>query len=90
MNLNTYLSQDGIVTKHVADALGVPPPLLSQWRKDRPIPETRCPDIEQVTAGAVTCEEMRDDLRWVRVPDESWPHPSGKPLLDHATASVTP
>ena len=38
------------------------------------------------TNGAVTCEELRPDKPWRRIPDESWPHPAGRPVLDFAAA----
>ncbi|MGL4526326.1 MAG: Cro/CI family transcriptional regulator [Aestuariivirga sp.] len=67
----------------VARALGVSESLVMQWARGKPAPHERCPQIEQATQGAVTCEEMRADLSWMRVPDESWPwHPGGRPLFD--------
>lgn len=60
MNLNQYLSQDGIVARQFADDLGVPAPLISQWRtNERPIPIERCVAIERATSGAVTRQDLR-------------------------------
>lgn len=65
MNINSYLITTGRTGKDFADALGVPPPLLSQWRTGvRPVPAERCPSIERETGGAVTCEELRPDVEW--------------------------
>ena len=50
----------------------------------RDIPPSRCPSIERATDGRVTCEELRPDVRWHRIPDPAWPHPGGRPLLDVA------
>lgn len=69
----------------IARALGITRAAVSQWATGvRPIPEERCPAIECATSGAVTCEELRPDVSWVRVLDAAWPHPKGRPLVDHA------
>lgn len=58
MTLNEYLADRKAV--ELARLLGIPPELISQWRKGvRPVPLERCPAIEQVTERAV----MRWDLR---------------------------
>jgi DNA-binding transcriptional regulator YdaS (Cro superfamily) len=54
------------------------------WLNGRPVPERRCPKIERATGGQVLCETLRPDVRWVRVPDACWPHPSGRPCIDVA------
>ncbi len=54
------------------------------WANGRAIPPDRCPTIERATAGKVTCEELRPDVRWQRVPDPAWPHPEGRPCIDVA------
>jgi DNA-binding transcriptional regulator YdaS (Cro superfamily) len=47
----------------LARALNLAPPTVSQWISgDRPIPTDRCIEVEKITKGAVTCEEMRPDL----------------------------
>jgi hypothetical protein len=50
----------------------------------RKAPADRCPELERATAGRVTCEQLRPDMRWTRVPDSSWPHPAGRPCIDPA------
>lgn len=85
MNLVDYLSAERGRAANLAVILGIPAPLLSQWRSERPVPADRCPDIERATGGAVTAEELRVDIRWVRVADSAWPHPSGRPCIDVAT-----
>lgn len=83
MNIGTYLSTV-CSAANLAAKITVAPSLISQWKNGvRPIPDDRCPAIEFATAGAVTCEELRPDLVWVRVPDTAWPHPGGRPLVDH-------
>lgn len=42
------------------------------------VPTDVCPLIELATG--VTCEELRSDVKWIRVPDGAWPN--GKPLVD--------
>ena len=48
----------------------------------RTAPIERCPGIERALQGAATVEQLRPDVRWVRVPDADWPHPQGRPLAD--------
>lgn len=51
--------------KKLADALQVQPPSLHQWLYEkRPIPVERCIDIERVTDGAVTVEEILPLVPW--------------------------
>lgn len=72
----------GGITK-LAAALGESVQAVTNWRVRR-APSDRCPNIEQATAGRVTCESLRPDVRWARVPDPSWPHPEGRPCIDVA------
>jgi len=51
---------------------------------DRPVPAEHCPTIER--ASGVPVDELRRDLNWLRVPDASWPHPEGRPVLDFVGA----
>lgn len=70
-------------TVAVARMAGISAPSVTAWRS-RGIPTDRCPAIERATSGRVTCEELRPDVRWQRVPDPAWPHPDGRPCLDVA------
>jgi DNA-binding transcriptional regulator YdaS (Cro superfamily) len=70
-------------TVAVARMAGVAPPSVTAWRT-RGIPADRCPAIERATDGRVTCEELRADVAWQRVPDPAWPHPEGRPCIDVA------
>lgn len=70
----------------VARLVRVKPPSVIEWRR-RGIPAERCPALERATEGRHTCEGMRPDVVWHRVPDPAWPwHPQGRPLLDVARA----
>ena len=40
--------------------------------------------IELESKGVVPVTETCKDTAWVRVPDKSWPHPGGRPLIDPA------
>lgn len=83
MKLSEYLKPRG-QTKTLSLAIEVPAALMSQWGLGvRQVPAERCPDIEFSTSGQVTCEELRPDLCWVRVPDKKWPNKAGRPLVDH-------
>ena len=49
----------------LAKAIGVNPQLLSQWIHGvRPVPAARCPSIEAATNGRVRCEDLRPDVAW--------------------------
>lgn len=67
----------------VARMVGCRVPSVIEWRK-RGIPADRCPAIERATSGAVTVEVLRPDVAWSRIPDPSWPHPAGRPVIDVA------
>jgi DNA-binding transcriptional regulator YdaS (Cro superfamily) len=54
---------------------------VSRWKREG-IPADVCPPIEKHTG--VTCEELRPDVKWVRVKDKNWPNPKGRPLMDVA------
>lgn len=74
----------------VAAAVGVNEQYLYQClTRRRPAPPDRCPDIERATAGRVTVEELRPDIRWQRIPDPTWPHPAGRPCIDVARPLAT-
>ena len=47
----------------IARQLGVKPQEVQQWFK-RKTPISRCPEIERITDGKVTCEELRPDVNW--------------------------
>lgn len=50
----------------LARAIGVTPPTVHQWITGaRPIPLRRCMDIERITDGSVTCEQLRPDVSWI-------------------------
>lgn len=69
----------------VASAVGMHEQYLYQCLTGRRrTPPDRCPDIERATEGRVTCEDLRPDKRWQRVPDATWPHPAGRPCIDVA------
>lgn len=74
----------------IAAKLGISKAAVSQWfGPGGSPPVNRCPAIERATEGRVTCEALRPDVRWQRVPDAAWPHPGGRPCIDVAApASV--
>ena len=47
----------------LSEHLGIAPQVVSNWRT-RGVPAERCPDIEEATAGAVRCEDLRPDIAW--------------------------
>jgi DNA-binding transcriptional regulator YdaS (Cro superfamily) len=49
----------------LAVALGVTPQAVCFWRDGaRRVPAEKCPDIEAITKGLVTCELLRPDVNW--------------------------
>jgi DNA-binding transcriptional regulator YdaS (Cro superfamily) len=52
------------------------------------VPGEQCPDLEYATDGKVSCEQLRPDIDWVRVPDSAWPHPNGRPCMDVASSKA--
>lgn len=66
----------------VARMLGIKAPSVIGWA-GKPPPD-RCPAIERATGGRVTCEQLRPDVAWQRIPDPDWPNPLGRPCIDVA------
>lgn len=87
MKLTEYVGQGRGLQGDLCRQIGAHPPDMSRWVKgERGVPPDQCSAIERATAGVVTCEELRGDLPWVRIPDARWPHPGGRPALDVARA----
>lgn len=73
-----------------ARALGLNEQYLYQLlTKRRKAPLERYPAIEKALQGAATCEQLRPDVRWMRMPDPTWPHPAGRPVIDVARPVAT-
>lgn len=70
-------------TSAVARMAGVSAPTAHGYRV-RGIPAERAPAIERATLGAWPVERIRPDAPWHRVPDPTWPHPAGRPVIDVA------
>lgn len=69
----------------IATAIGLNEQYLYQcFTGRRALPAEHGPPIERATGAKVTCEELRPDVRWQRVPDSDWPHPGGRPCIDVA------
>jgi len=66
MQLQEYLdiSKRGEMAR-LSKAIGVAQPIVSFWVSGRrQVPAERCPEIEKLTEGKVTCEELRPDVNW--------------------------
>jgi DNA-binding transcriptional regulator YdaS (Cro superfamily) len=89
MQLSEFVSTYGSQSK-LARAIGAHSQLVWQWSSGvRPVPANQCPAIERATAGACTCEQLRPDVRWVRIPDPDWRwHADGRPCIDVAAMQV--
>jgi DNA-binding transcriptional regulator YdaS (Cro superfamily) len=68
----------------LAQRIGSTQGFVWQWANGkRPVPPEMCTAIECATGGEVTCEELRPETRWGRVPDPDWPwHPRGRPVVE--------
>lgn len=70
MDLHTYIEKHGhdLLKKGMAFRNdNTANALISAWKTGaRPVPIPRCIEIEQVTEGIVTCEELRPDFNWMR------------------------
>lgn len=65
MKLLNYVNRSRGERKRLSEALNVPFILISQWSLGRrQVPAERCPDIERVTGGDVTCEDLKPDVDW--------------------------
>lgn len=69
-------------TNSVARMCGVKPPSVTEWRRNG-VPGTRRIQLERATEGRFKAEDFGLDVRFIRIPDPSWPwHPSGRPVVD--------
>lgn len=58
---------------------------VNEWVQGaRQVPTAQCVRVERITQGRVTADALRADVNWLRIPDPSWPHPKGRPLVDLA------
>lgn len=66
MELQEYLEKSGRGSlARLAEQIGIKPPIVSFWAsRQRQVPAERCPEIERITNGQVTCEELRPDVNW--------------------------
>ena len=65
MKLREYMSLDGVQPTKLAQELGVAPAYLYQMATGiRRISAERAIEVEKVTGGLVTCEELRPDVDW--------------------------
>lgn len=65
MNLKTYTNKERGLAAIIAREMGIPAVLISLWARGvRSVPAERCIEIEKITSGAVTCEELRPDVDW--------------------------
>lgn len=74
MDLTTFIRSGGMTTSELAQAVGVAPSMIYQWRKGiRSVPVNRCLSVERATNGAVTRRDLRpDDWKdiWPELADE--------------------
>ena len=79
MKLLEYVDEHFGKRAVLARQIGVKQIMITMWIKGRArIPAERCIQIEKITGGKVTCEEMRPDIDWavVRMPKNNIATPS--------------
>lgn len=66
MTLKDYITQAGRGSiTYLAKEIKISVPIVFNWANGkRQVPAERCPDIERITKGLVTCEELRPDVNW--------------------------
>lgn len=65
MELLDYVKKTRGSGLRMARELKVSPVSVTQWaRKIRSVPAEHCPEIERITNGQVTCEDLRPDVNW--------------------------
>lgn len=74
MKLSQYIAEERGRQAKLAAGLSCHSVLVYQWaRGDRQVPAERCPAIERLTGGVVTCEEMRPDIDWAVLRERAAP-----------------
>lgn len=69
----------------IAKQVGVHEQYLYQcFSGRRKLPADHCPAVELATQGRVTVRDLRPDVSWARIPDPTWPHVDGRPVIDVA------
>lgn len=83
MTLADYCAPFGAQAE-LARELELPPQVIGRWISGAlAVPVHRCPEIERITRGKVTCETLRPDQVWIRVKDREWRwHRRGRPAID--------
>lgn len=89
MDLPTYARTRRGAIPQLARRVRISAPFLWQCISGaRRVPAGRCPSLELHSEGLMTAEELRPDVRWLRVPDKRWPrHLGGRPVPDLTSAA---
>jgi DNA-binding transcriptional regulator YdaS (Cro superfamily) len=64
MKISEYLKETGLSQMAFANSLGVTQGTVGFWLHNKPPTMERAIQIERVTEGKVTCEELRPDIDW--------------------------
>ena len=65
MFLPLWIEKNKLRARELAAHVGWPTSMVSKVKLGRKqVPADKCPAIEEFTGGAVTCEEMRPDVKW--------------------------
>ena len=66
MKLRDYFEKQGRGSlTYLAKQMGAKTSNVCLWAKGKKkVPTNHCPEIERITEGKVTCEELRPDVNW--------------------------
>jgi DNA-binding transcriptional regulator YdaS (Cro superfamily) len=62
----------------LAGLLGLRQSHIAMWLHRKNVPAEHCPDIERVTNGAVRCEDLRPDVHWAVLREQSAPQDTAR------------
>jgi len=94
MNLNAWTGEQRGRSLWLANALGVTPPVVSDWcTGKKQVPLERCVAIERATGGEVSRRDLRpDDWQdiWPELADLQSPAPAQHPPADAPSGAASP
>jgi DNA-binding transcriptional regulator YdaS (Cro superfamily) len=83
MKLADLFATERGAQSRLAAAMGIHAPMLSQWASGaRRVPAERCPEIERATGGQVRCEDLRPDIPWSVLREQTGHEPESTPKVN--------
>ena len=83
MFLPLWIEKNKLRARELAAHVGWPTSMVSKVKLGRKqVPADKCPAIEEFTGGAVTCEEMRPDVKWHVLRNSARPIGGAEPFAE--------